>query len=144
MRWYYTVDQSGCVCPCCCRLISVYTYATCPMHALSMLELRGGSDHARAICFTRTVPFIRHLWKLAKLHKTNNILVPQHKRIQSGHLMKNDNREQEKSVENLLYVLVSSNKACWVADASVYMSMFVIYAEIVHVRCYGGWNVETG
>ena len=58
--------------------------------------------------------------------------------------MKNDNREQEKSVENLLYVLVSSNKACWVADASVYMSMFVIYAEIVHVRCYGVWNVETG
>ena len=35
--------------PCCCRLISVDTYATCHMHALSTLELRGGPEHARAI-----------------------------------------------------------------------------------------------
>ena len=24
------------------------------------------------------------------------------------------------------------------------MSMFVIYAEIVHLRSYGGWNIEMG
>ena len=29
-----------------CRLISVDTYATCHMHALSTLELRGGPEHA--------------------------------------------------------------------------------------------------
>ena len=48
IQWYYTVDYSGRVCPRCCRLISVDTYATCPMDALSMLELRGGLDHAIA------------------------------------------------------------------------------------------------
>ena len=36
-------------CPCCCRLISVDTYATCHMHALSTLELRGGPEYSRAI-----------------------------------------------------------------------------------------------
>ena len=30
------------------------------------------------------------------------------------------------------------------AEASVYMFMFVMYAEIVHVQCYRGWYVETG
>ena len=48
------------------------------------------------------------------------------------------------SVETLLYVLVSSNKVCRVAEASVYTFMFVMYAEIVHVQCYRGWYVETG
>ena len=33
---------------------------------------------------------------------------------------------------------------CWVADGSVYTFMFVLYAGIVHVKCYRGWYVETG
>ena len=48
------------------------------------------------------------------------------------------------SVESLLYVLVSPNKVRWVADASVYTFMFVLYGESVHVQCYRGWYVETG
>ena len=31
---------------------------------------------------------------------------------------------RKKSVETLLYVLVSSNKVCWVPEASVYTFMF--------------------
>ena len=58
-----------------------------------MLELRGGPEHARAICFTLIAPFIKHLLKLAKLCKTNVKLKP---RIQNGHLRYNDNRGQEK------------------------------------------------
>ena len=49
-----------------------------------------------------------------------------------------------KSVETLLEDLVSSNKVSWVAEASVYTFMFVMYAEIVHVQCYRGWYVESG
>ena len=41
-------------------------------------------------------------------------------------------------------MLISLNKVCWVADASVYTFMFVLYAGIVHVQCYRGWYVETG
>ena len=48
------------------------------------------------------------------------------------------------SVESLLQVLVSPNKVCWVADASVYTFMFVLYAGIVHVLCYRGRYVKTG
>ena len=48
------------------------------------------------------------------------------------------------NVSLVLYVTQTLSKGTWAADASVYMSMFVIYAEIVHVRCYGGWNVKTG
>ena len=62
-NYYYCCGR---VCPCCCRLISVDTYATCHMHALSTLELRGGPEHARAIWFTLTAPFVKPLWKLAK------------------------------------------------------------------------------
>ena len=51
----------GSVCPCCCRFISVNTYATCHMHALSMLELRGGPEHAIATRFTLTEPFVKRL-----------------------------------------------------------------------------------
>ena len=40
--------------------------------------------------------------------------------------------------------MVSPNKVSWVADASVYTFMFVLYAGIVHVQCYRGWCVETG
>ena len=83
IQLYYTLDKSGWVCPWCCRLISMDTYATRTMHALSTLELRGGPDHDRAICLTLIAPFIKHVWKLAKLCKTRNKLVP---RIQSGHL----------------------------------------------------------
>ena len=43
-----------------------------------------------------------------------------------------------------MYDLVSSNKICWVAEASVYTFMFVMYAEIVHVQFYRGLYVETG
>ena len=39
----------------------VDTYATRLMHELNMLELRGGPEHARAICFTLIAPFIMHL-----------------------------------------------------------------------------------
>ena len=46
INYYYCCGR---VWPCCCRLISVDTYATCHMHALSTLELRGGPEHARAI-----------------------------------------------------------------------------------------------
>ena len=59
--WYYTLDYSGRVYPCCCRLISVDTYAKRSMHALSTLELRGGPEHARAVCFTLMAPFVKHL-----------------------------------------------------------------------------------
>ena len=52
--------------------------------------------------------------------------------------------DKKKSVESLLYVLVSPNKVCWVADASAYTFMFDLYAEIVHVQCYRGCYVETG
>ena len=45
-NYYYCCGR---VCPCCCRLISVDTYATCHMHALSSLELRRCPKHARAI-----------------------------------------------------------------------------------------------
>ena len=62
-NYYYCCGR---VCPCCCRLINVDTYATCHMHALSTLELRGGPEHARAIWFTLTAPFVKRLWKLAK------------------------------------------------------------------------------
>ena len=48
------------------------------------------------------------------------------------------------SVESLLKVLVSPNKVCRVADASVYTFMIVLYAGIVHVKCYRGWYVKTG
>ena len=47
-------------------------------------------------------------------------------------------------VQSLLYVLGSPNKDCWVADASVYTFMFVLFAGILHVQCYSCWNVETG
>ena len=47
-------------------------------------------------------------------------------------------------MESLLQVLVSPNKVCWVADASVYTFMFVLFAGIVQVQCYCGWYVETG
>ena len=43
------------------QVISVDTYATRLMHALSTLELRGGPEHARAVCFTLIAPFIKHL-----------------------------------------------------------------------------------
>ena len=43
------------------QAISVDTYATRPMHVLSTLELRGGPEHARAVCFTLIAPFIKHL-----------------------------------------------------------------------------------
>ena len=52
-------------------------------------------------------------------------------------------QDRKKSVERFLLVLVSPNKVCWVADASVYTFMFVLYAGIVHVQCYRGWYVET-
>ena len=52
--------------------------------------------------------------------------------------------DRKKCVESLLEVLVSPNKVCWLADASVYTFMFVLYAGIVHVQCYLGWYVETG
>ena len=48
------------------------------------------------------------------------------------------------SVESLLQVLISLNKVCLVADASVYTLMFVLYTGIVHVQCIRGWYVETG
>ena len=32
------------------------TYATCHMHALSTLELRGGPEHAKAICCQQRSP----------------------------------------------------------------------------------------
>ena len=51
---------------------------------------------------------------------------------------------RKKSVETLLLVLVSSNKVCWVAEATEYTFIFVMYAEILHVQCYRGWYVETG
>ena len=54
---YYYYYCCGRVCPCCCRLISVDTYATCHMHALNTLELRGGPEHARSIRFTLTAFF---------------------------------------------------------------------------------------
>ena len=38
----------------------------------------------------------------------------------------------------------SPNKVCWVADASVYTFIFVLYTGIVHVQCYRGWYIETG
>ena len=63
INYYYCCGR---VWPCCCRLISVDTYATCHMHALSTLELRGGPEHARAIWFTLTSPFVKRLWKLVK------------------------------------------------------------------------------
>ena len=44
--YYYCCGR---VCPCSCRLISVDTYATCHVHALSTFELRGGPEHARSI-----------------------------------------------------------------------------------------------
>ena len=50
----------------------------------------------------------------------------------------------KKPVETLLYVVVSSHKVSWVAEASLYTLLFVMYAEIVHVQCYRGWYVETG
>ena len=52
--------------------------------------------------------------------------------------------DRKKSVESLLYVLVSPNKFFWVDDASVYTIMFVLYAGIVHVQCYRGRYVEMG
>ena len=73
INYYYCCGR---VWPCCCRLISVDTYATCQMHALSTLELRGGPEHARAIWFTLTSPFVKRLWKLVKpitnYYHTNN------------------------------------------------------------------------
>ena len=42
---------------------------------------------------------------------------------------------------SLSLVLVKERKF---ADASVYMSVFVMYAQIVHVQCYSGWNVKMG
>ena len=61
INYYYCCWR---VCPCCCRLIivAVDTYATCHMHALSTLELRGGPEQARSIWFTLTpFFFIFHL-----------------------------------------------------------------------------------
>ena len=52
--------------------------------------------------------------------------------------------DRKKSVESLLQVLVSPNKVCCVADASVDTFIFVLYAEVVHMQCYRGWYVETG
>ena len=43
------------------RLITVDTCATHSMNALSTLELRGGPEHAKAICLTLIAPFIKHL-----------------------------------------------------------------------------------
>ena len=34
-------------------------YVTCPMHMLSMWELRGGPEDARAICTILIAPFIK-------------------------------------------------------------------------------------
>ena len=42
------------------------TYATGHMHALSTFELRAGPEHARAISFTLTAPFVKRLLKLVK------------------------------------------------------------------------------
>ena len=42
-NYYYCCGR---VCPCCCRLISVDTYATCHVHALNRLKLRGGPELA--------------------------------------------------------------------------------------------------
>ena len=50
---------------------------------------------------------------------------------------------RKRFIETLLEDLVSSNKVCWVAEASLYTFMFVMYAEIVHVQCYRGFYVET-
>ena len=80
-----------------------------------------------------------------KISKTDNILVPHTNNeykvvIYGGAIIEGS----KKSVETLLYVVVSSNKVCWVAEASMYTFMFVMYAEIVHVQCYRGWYVETG
>ena len=80
-----------------------------------------------------------------KISKTVNKLVP-HTNIEykvvisSGAIIEG----RKKSVETLLYVVVSSSKVCCVAEASVYTFMFVMYAEIVHVQFYRGWYVETG
>ena len=58
--------------------------------------------------------------------------------------MWSDNRGQ-KNVRRISSVSSSLIKQdCWVAEASVYTFMFVMYAEIVHVQCYRGWYVETG
>ena len=40
------------------RLICLDIYATCPLHMLSTLELRGGPEDARAICFMLIAPFV--------------------------------------------------------------------------------------
>ena len=73
INYYYCC---GSVWPCCCKLISVDTYATCHLHALSTLELRGSPEHARAIWFTLSSPFVKRLWKLVKpitnYYHTNN------------------------------------------------------------------------
>ena len=37
------------------------TYATGLMYAFSTLELRAGPEHARAISFTLTAPFVKRL-----------------------------------------------------------------------------------
>ena len=52
--------------------------------------------------------------------------------------------DRKKSVESLFYILVLPNKVSWVADASVYTFMFVLYAGIVHVQCNRGLCVEMG
>ena len=49
--------------------------------------------------------------------------------------------DRKKSIESVVYVLVSSNEICCAADASLYMLTFVTYPEIVRVQCYHGWNV---
>ena len=80
-----------------------------------------------------------------KISKTDNKLVPrtnnEYKVVIYGGVIIED---RKKFVETLLYVVISSNKGCRVAEASVYTYMFVMYAEIVHVQCYRGWYVETG
>ena len=80
-----------------------------------------------------------------KISKTDNKLVPHTNNeykvvIYGGAIIEG----MMKSVETLLEDLVSSNKVRCVAEASVYTFMFVMYAEIVHVQCYRGWNVEMG
>ena len=80
-----------------------------------------------------------------KISKTDNKFVPhtnnEYKVVIKGGVIIEG---RKKSVETLLQVLVSSNQVCWVAEASVYTFMFVMYAKIVHVQYYHSWYVETG
>ena len=50
---------------------------------------------------------------------------------------------QKKVRRNTSVSLSLIKQSLWVAEASVYTIMFVMYAVIVHVQCYRGWYVET-